>query len=165
MDTTEDIAMEDTERKRIKATLVGWRYNTGNKHSPKWLHPQEVPQDYSMGGPITLTQWGKEGQYWLLPSRFCEGAARMMHYNYDRREPEVLVVHEDKLWVCRHRGELKPLTFMAGKLMKHPKTGAPASMSPEAFTQNMGKLIECHRKVAELYQQMYASVAIEYGEW
>jgi hypothetical protein len=29
----------------------------------------------------------------------------------------------------------------------------------------MGKLIECHRKVAELYQQMYASVAIEYGEW
>lgn len=159
--------MEDEERKRIRATLVGWRYNTGNKHSPKWLHPQEAPQDYSMGGPITLTQGGEEGrhQYWLLPSRFCEGAARVMQYCSDRPELEVLVVHEDKLWVCRHRGEMKPLTFMADRLMKNLRTGAPTSVSPEEFTRNLNGLIENHRKVAVLYQQMYASVAIEYGEW
>lgn len=159
--------MEDVKSAKVhKAVLLGWKYNSGNKHSPKWVHPRDMPEGYSRGGQITLTSVGYPGEKmrWALPSRFQQGAGVPYHAHFHESQVTVLVEIDGRLWSCQHMGDLKPLEFTAGATMRGIK-GDDTTVDPQAFVLNLKSLIDHHREISNLYQEMYASIAREYGEW
>ena len=160
--------MSEEERKPVKASLLGWRYNTRKHGDPEWIHLNNFPEGYSRGGQITLTQVGIPGDKpkWALPSRFQQGAEGLMPFHSGLREAQVdvLVEIDGRIHTCRHRGDLKPLEFTAGATMKTYK-GGDTEVDPQAFVNNIKNIIEQHRKMSELYLEMYSAIAREYGEW
>lgn len=160
--------MSEEERKPVKAVLLGWRYNTRKHGDPEWIHRSNFPEGYSRGAQITLTQVETRGDKpkWALPSRFQQGAEGLMpfHAGFREAQVDVLVEIEGRIHTCRHRGELKPLEFTAGKTMPSIKGGA-TDVDPLAFVNNLKGIIEGHRKMSELYLEMYGAIAREYGEW
>lgn len=155
--------MSDFEPRILSTTFYGWRYNSANKHNPKWIHPAAMPDGYSLGGTLSIRE-ARTG-YWEVSSRFVQAAWHTMPYHRDNTELEVLVVHDGRLWVCRHRGEFKPLPFTSGKTMPNAKTGEPTTVDPQELVDKMSQLMELRKKQADLMCQYFGALAREYGEW
>jgi len=150
------------EPAKIKATLLGWRVNNGNKHDPKWVYPAEVPDGYSIGGSLSI-QKRTESIYRISP-RFLQGTFKFTLFGTDRNVVQVLLLIDNRMYTCSERGPLKPLEFTAGKRMPNIK-GIPTDVDPQEFVLKLSQIVEHQRKAAELYQQMYGAIAHEYGEW
>lgn len=147
----------------IKATLLGWKLNNGTKCDPKWFHPAEVPEGYSIGGPLSIQKLSDKCH--RIPSRFMQGTFKYNKgYGDQRMDVQVLVLIDNRMYTCSERGPLEPMAFTAGKRMPNIK-GIPTDVDPQEFVLKLAQIVELQRKAAELYQQMYSAIAHEYGEW